>query len=116
MLHKLSQSAHLISICVHDHAPSVSLLERLLPTICTHSLQLELALAARTCLNSDWGIGESGVAGPAGNSRGITPGVSALAVAGPGGVTATRLLFPDATLSSERDAYGEPAYRCQATS
>ena len=44
---------------------------------------VELAAAARLTLSTDWGIGETGVAGPTKNSRGIQPGVTALAVVGP---------------------------------
>ena len=39
---------------------------------------VELAAAARDTLGSDWGIGETGVAGPTKNSRGIQPGVTAV--------------------------------------
>ena len=42
---------------------------------------IELAKAAATTLESDWGIGETGVAGPGRNARGISPGVCGIAVA-----------------------------------
>ena len=71
---------------------------------------IELATAARTTMGTDWGIGETGVAGPTPNSRGVVAGVSALAVAGPDGALATTMLFPSSELSSDRDAYGKASY------
>ena len=65
----------------------------------------ELAMAVRERLSADWGIGETGVAGPGKNSRGVAPGVCAIAVVGPG-VSKTLMLFPDSTLSAA-DAYGQ---------
>ena len=65
----------------------------------------ELAMAVRERLSADWGIGETGVAGPGKNSRGVAPGVCAIAVVGPG-VSKTLTLFPDSTLSAA-DAYGQ---------
>ena len=76
---------------------------------------LELAAAARTTLGTDWGVGETGVAGPTKNSRGIQPGVTAIAVVGPAGLAASQILLPASELSSDRDAYGEPAYRTNPT-
>ena len=66
----------------------------------------ELAEACRAKLQTDWAIGETGVAGPSPNSRGISPGVCAIAVVGPNGFVASKMLFPDDTLSAE-DAYGQ---------
>jgi hypothetical protein len=37
--------------------------------------------------------------------------VTAVGVVGPNGVSAASMLFPSSELSSNRDAYGEPAYR-----
>ena len=68
---------------------------------------VELAKAAREALNCDWGVGETGVAGPSPNSRGISPGVCALAVVGPNNFVLRTTLFPDETLSAA-DAYGQP--------
>ena len=65
----------------------------------------ELAMAVRERLSADWGIGETGVAGPGKNARGVAPGVCAIAVVGPG-VSKTLMLFPDSTLSAA-DAYGQ---------
>ncbi len=42
-----------------------------------------LAAAVRERLNTVWGIGETGAAGPAGNRYGDAPGHSCIAVAGP---------------------------------
>ena len=67
---------------------------------------IELASAIRDTLDSEWGIGETGVAGPAPNSRGIAPGVCALAVVGPD-IVKRKTLFPDDKLS-DADAYGQP--------
>ena len=66
----------------------------------------ELAMAAQAILAADWAIGETGVAGPTPNSRGIHPGVSALAACGPGGALARKTLFPDDRLGAA-DAYGQ---------
>ena len=62
-------------------------------------------MAVRERLSADWGIGETGVAGPGKNSRGVAPGVCAIAVVGPS-VSKTLMLFPDSTLSAA-DAYGQ---------
>lgn len=62
-------------------------------------------MAVRERLSADWGIGETGVAGPGKNSRGVAPGVCAIAVVGPG-VSKTLMLYPDSTLSAA-DAYGQ---------
>ena len=48
-----------------------------------------LAAAARDRLGADWGIGETGAAGPAGNRYGDAPGHSCIAVAGPSGQAIT---------------------------
>ena len=66
---------------------------------------LELALAVREKLGADIGIGETGVAGPSANGRGIAPGVCALAVVGPHG-SFTTTLWPDDGLDAA-DAYGQ---------
>lgn len=66
----------------------------------------ELAAAVRAKLGSDWAIGETGVAGPAPNSRGIAPGVCAIAVLGPGKRRLTKSLWPDDQLNAS-DAYGQ---------
>lgn len=66
----------------------------------------ELAMAVRTTLGSDWAIGETGVAGPSPNSRGIAPGVGAIAVVGPNNARLTKSIFPDDELSAS-DAYGQ---------
>ena len=49
----------------------------------TQGLALDLARAVRARLNADWGIGESGAAGPTGNRYGDPAGHSALGVSGP---------------------------------
>lgn len=68
----------------------------------------ELAAAVKAKLQSTWAIGETGVAGPGANSRGVAPGVCALAVVGPGGAKAlSRTLWPDDELSTHRDVYGQ---------
>lgn len=69
---------------------------------------LELAAAVREKLGSDWGVGETGVAGPSANSRGIAPGVCAIGVVGPDGVSVSTTLWPSDDLSAA-DAYGQPA-------
>lgn len=72
----------------------------------TEAHALELADAIRSSLGSDWAIGETGVAGPTANSRGIAPGVCALAVVGPDGVRRTTMLWPEDGLNAA-DAYGQ---------
>ena len=47
---------------------------------------LHLARAARQRLGADWGIGETGAAGPTGNRYGDPPGHTCIAVSGPGGM------------------------------
>src|SRR5438105_1202301 len=49
----------------------------------TEAHALHLARAARARLDADWGIGETGAAGPTGNRYGDPPGHSCIAVAGP---------------------------------
>ena len=49
----------------------------------TQEHALDLARAVRARLNADWGIGESGAAGPTGNRYGDPAGHSALGVSGP---------------------------------
>ena len=49
----------------------------------TQGHALDLARAVRARLNADWGIGESGAAGPTGNRYGDPAGHSALGVSGP---------------------------------
>ena len=49
----------------------------------TQAHALDLARAARKRLGADWGIGETGAAGPTGNRYGDPPGHSALGVSGP---------------------------------
>jgi PncC family amidohydrolase len=49
----------------------------------TETHALHLAEAARARLQSDWGIGETGAAGPSGNRYGDPPGHSCVGVAGP---------------------------------
>ena len=48
--------------------------------------RLHLARAARQRLGADWGIGETGAAGPAGNRYGDPPGHTCIAVSGSGGM------------------------------
>ena len=60
--------------------------------------RVQLARAARIALGSEWGVGETGVAGPTPNSRGVSPGVCAIAVVGPNGVSLSRTLYPDDVL------------------
>lgn len=49
----------------------------------TETHALHLAEAARTRLETVWGIGETGAAGPSGNRYGDPPGHSCIGVAGP---------------------------------
>ena len=48
-----------------------------------------LAERARDAVGADWGVGESGAAGPAGNRYGDDPGHSCIAVAGASAMAAT---------------------------
>ena len=49
----------------------------------TEAHALDLAQAARAALGADWGVGETGAAGPTGNRYGDPPGHSCIGVAGP---------------------------------
>ena len=49
----------------------------------TEAHALALARAVRTRLGADWGIGETGAAGPTGNRYGDPPGHTCIAVVGP---------------------------------
>ena len=49
----------------------------------TEAHALHLARAARDRLDADWGIGETGAAGPTGNRYGDPPGHSCIGVVGP---------------------------------
>jgi nicotinamide-nucleotide amidase len=49
----------------------------------TEAHALRLAQAAKARLDADWGIGETGAAGPTGNRYGDPPGHSCIGVAGP---------------------------------
>ena len=49
----------------------------------TQAHALDLARAAKARLDADWGMGETGAAGPTGNRYGDPPGHSALGVSGP---------------------------------
>lgn len=49
----------------------------------TEDYATRLATAARSRPDADWGLGETGAAGPTGNSYGDAPGHSCAAVAGP---------------------------------
>ena len=49
----------------------------------TETHALHLADAARTRLEADWGIGETGAAGPTGNRYGDPPGHTCIGVSGP---------------------------------
>ena len=55
----------------------------------TETHALHLADAARTRLVADWGIGETGAAGPTGNRYGDPPGHTCVGVSGPVSRTAT---------------------------
>ena len=54
----------------------------------TEDHALALARAARKRLDADWGVGETGAAGPTGNRYGDPAGHSALGIAGPRELTA----------------------------
>jgi nicotinamide-nucleotide amidase len=49
----------------------------------TETHALHLARAAKERLEADWGIGETGAAGPTGNRYGDPPGHSCIGIAGP---------------------------------
>jgi nicotinamide-nucleotide amidase len=55
----------------------------------TEAHALHLAEAARSRLDADWGIGETGAAGPTGNRYGDPPGHSCIGVVGPVGEAVT---------------------------
>lgn len=55
----------------------------------TESYAALLARSVRARLAADWGLAETGAAGPAGNRYGDDPGHTCVAVAGPAGITRT---------------------------
>jgi PncC family amidohydrolase len=71
------------------------------PRAATEGHALVLAAAIRERLGADWGIGETGAAGPTGNRYGDPPGHACLAVAGPHGLSQALTV---ATGSAEREA------------
>ena len=58
----------------------------------TEEHALMLARAVREANGTAWGVGETGVAGPGPNGRGVPPGCCCVAIAGPGGISAVRTL------------------------
>ena len=49
----------------------------------TETHALNLARAAREQLRADWGVGETGAAGPTGNRYGDAPGHTCIGISGP---------------------------------
>jgi PncC family amidohydrolase len=58
-----------------------------------------LAVSMQKTLGTDWAIGETGVCGPTGNSRGDPPGHCCIGIVGPGGIVAASTIT---THSSDR--------------
>ena len=58
----------------------------------TEEHALMLARAARRVCVGDWGVAETGVAGPGPSGRGSPPGLCCVAVVGPGGFERARTL------------------------
>lgn len=59
-----------------------------------------LAEAARTKSGADFAIGETGVAGPGPNGRGIAAGTTSVAVVGPGGLARSRTIQSEAGVAA----------------
>lgn len=59
-------------------------------TSATPDYALAQAELIRARYGSDWGVAETGAAGPGKHPLGVASGTSAVAVAGPNGITATR--------------------------
>ena len=90
---------------VYTTDAKVRLLERSLqavtdPRAATVAHALVLAGAIRERLTADWGIGETGAAGPSGNRYGDPAGHACVAAAGPAGAARTGIV---ATGSAERE-------------
>ena len=66
----------------------------------TEAHALMLAEAVREANGTDWGVGETGVAGPGPSARGIAAGQGCVAVAGPDGFSATKTIIPTAINAS----------------
>ena len=94
-------------VCYSAHSKEALLALATKAPTATEAHALAMAAAARRRLGSDWGLGETGVAGPEKNSRGAAPGCCAIAVAGPDGFERTVMLWPDDSLGAN-DAYGQP--------
>ena len=70
----------------------------------TEEHALMLASAVREANGTDWGVGETGVAGPGPNGRGVAPGCCCVAVVGPGGLFTARTLDAQSTERSHNMA------------
>lgn len=71
----------------------------------TEALARWLADAARRRMGAEWGIGETGAAGPRPNPYGDPVGHSWVAAAGPAGITAERILTDDEDRTRNMEAF-----------
>jgi PncC family amidohydrolase len=65
----------------------------------TEAHALMLAEAVRQANGSDWGVGETGVAGPGPSPRGVAAGQGCVAVVGPKGVSSAKTVLPISSAS-----------------
>jgi nicotinamide-nucleotide amidase len=70
---------------------------------------LHLARAARDRLGADWGIGETGAAGPTGNSYGDPPGHTCIGVVGPQGERAITIQTGNTDRGTNMEAFAQAA-------
>ena len=66
----------------------------------------QLATGARVQIGTTWGIGITGIAGPGGGTAEKPVGTIWIALAGPGGVKATRFQFGDERHSNRERSVG----------
>ncbi|MFT5368710.1 MAG: nicotinamide-nucleotide amidase [Candidatus Latescibacterota bacterium] len=70
---------------------------------------LHLARAARDRLGADWGIGETGAAGPTGNRYGDPPGHTCIGVVGPQGERAITIQTGNTDRGTNMEAFAQAA-------
>lgn len=77
----------------------------------TETHALHLARAAQSRLNTDWGIGETGAAGPTGNRYGDPPGHTCIGIVGPQVSKAITLQTGKTERGENMEAFAEGALK-----
>lgn len=81
----------------------------------TETHALHLARAAKVRLGADWGIGETGAAGPTGNRYGDPPGHTCIGVVGPEGEWAQTVQTGKTDRGENMEAFAQAAFDLLAT-